>query len=211
MSQSWCAASTIARLLTAKFAYCVVLCLARLWFFPSPEAFAQPLLLALAPGEKSGSIKTRCKTKLRVPDSEFKSWRLVRCGRTGKVHLKDDESWDSDAVSLPDGDGAGTGIEDRQGRDSRAQNVLCGSGALLKNWTAYVSRVVGVWDFDLGVVFALVGVSRDALAGQPTTEDTLTRVLGLRRVWKSRRYHIRNVWGFLSSFVLVALPYTRRH
>lgn len=73
----------------------------------SQQAFAQPLLLALAPGEKSGSIKTRCKTKLRVPDSEFKSWRLVRCGRTGKVHLKDDESWDSDAVSLPDGDGAG--------------------------------------------------------------------------------------------------------
>jgi len=62
----------------------------------SQQAFAQPLLLALAPGEKSGNIKARCKAKLQVPDAEFKSWRLVRCARTGKTHLKDDEPWDSD-------------------------------------------------------------------------------------------------------------------
>jgi len=63
----------------------------------SQQAFAQPLLLSLAAGEKSGSVKQRCKEKLNVPDSEFKSWRLVRSGsRTGRVHLKDDEPWDSD-------------------------------------------------------------------------------------------------------------------
>eukprot|EP00440_Ansanella_granifera_P045560 gb/GFBE01049357.1/.p1 GENE.gb/GFBE01049357.1/~~gb/GFBE01049357.1/.p1 ORF type:complete len:1302 (+),score=337.04 gb/GFBE01049357.1/:1-3906(+) len=64
----------------------------------SQQAFAQPLLLPLAPGEKSGSIKQRCKEKLQVPDIEFKSWRLVRSSRTGssKVHLKDDEPWDVD-------------------------------------------------------------------------------------------------------------------
>jgi len=66
----------------------------------SQQAFAQPLLLYAAPGEKAGSIKNRCKVRLRVPDAEFKSWRLVRCGRTGKAHLKDEEAWDSD--NLPD-------------------------------------------------------------------------------------------------------------
>jgi len=65
----------------------------------SQQAFAQPLLLALAPGEKSGSVKARCKAKLQVPDSEFKSWRLVRTGRTGKLHMKDDEPWDADSAS----------------------------------------------------------------------------------------------------------------
>jgi len=64
----------------------------------SQRAFAQPLLLAAAPGEAAGSLKARCKERLRVPDAEFKSWRLVRCGgRTGRAHLKDDEPWDSDA------------------------------------------------------------------------------------------------------------------
>jgi len=64
----------------------------------SQQAFAQPLLLALAPGEKSGSVKARCKAKLQVPDAEFKSWRLVRCSRGGaRTHLKDEEAWDSDA------------------------------------------------------------------------------------------------------------------
>jgi len=65
----------------------------------SQQAFAQPLLLALAPGEKSLSIKTRCKAKLQVPDTEFKSWRLVRTGRGGRTHLKDDEAWDADMPS----------------------------------------------------------------------------------------------------------------
>jgi len=66
----------------------------------SQQAFGQPLLLALAPGEKSGSIKQRCKVKLQVSESEFKSWRLVRCSKSGsgRLHLKDDESWDADAV-----------------------------------------------------------------------------------------------------------------
>jgi hypothetical protein len=63
----------------------------------SQQAFAQPLLLHLAPGEKCGNIKARCKAKLQVPDSEFKSWRLVRCGRSSRTHLKDDEPWDADA------------------------------------------------------------------------------------------------------------------
>jgi hypothetical protein len=66
----------------------------------SQQAFAQPLLLLVAPGEKAGSIKARCKAKLQVPDAEFKSWRLVRSGRTGKTHLKDEEPWDSDAIEL---------------------------------------------------------------------------------------------------------------
>mmetsp|Transcript_156414 Transcript_156414/g.291945 ORF Transcript_156414/g.291945 Transcript_156414/m.291945 type:complete len:1326 (+) Transcript_156414:95-4072(+) len=61
----------------------------------SQQAFAQPLLLAVTPGEKAASLKAKCKAKLRVPDSEFKSWRLVRC-RARKTHLKDDEAWDSD-------------------------------------------------------------------------------------------------------------------
>jgi hypothetical protein len=64
----------------------------------SQQAFAQPLLLGVAAGEKAGSIKARCKAKLQVPDAEFKSWRLVRCGRIGKTHLKDEEAWDSDAT-----------------------------------------------------------------------------------------------------------------
>merc|ERR1712187_238235 len=62
----------------------------------SSVAFAQPLLLAVAPGEKSGVVKNKCKAKLRVPDGEFKSWRLVRVSRTGRQHLKDEEPWDSD-------------------------------------------------------------------------------------------------------------------
>jgi len=62
----------------------------------SQQAFAQPFFLAAQPGEKSGALKMRCKAKLQVPDSEFKSWRLVRCSRTGKSHLKDDEPWDAD-------------------------------------------------------------------------------------------------------------------
>lgn len=64
----------------------------------SQQAFAQPFLLLVAPGEKSGSIKQRCKAKLQVPDSEFKSWRLVRCSKSGssRVHLKDEDPWDAD-------------------------------------------------------------------------------------------------------------------
>lgn len=65
----------------------------------SQQAFAQPFLVALAPGEKCGAIKARCKAKLQVPDSEFKTWRLVRSSRSGKVHLKDDEAWDADGPS----------------------------------------------------------------------------------------------------------------
>jgi hypothetical protein len=64
----------------------------------SQQAFAQPLLLSVSNGEKSGSLKARCKAKLQVPDSEFKSWRLVRCVRGGRTHLKDDEPFDSEAV-----------------------------------------------------------------------------------------------------------------
>jgi len=62
----------------------------------SVAAFAQPVLLAVSPGEKSGSVKNRCKAKLRVPDGEFKSWRLVRVAQSGRTHLKDDEAWDAD-------------------------------------------------------------------------------------------------------------------
>jgi len=63
----------------------------------SQQAFAQPLLLAIAPGEKAGQIKTRIKQKLQVPDAEFKSWRLVRSARAARAHLKDEEAWDSEA------------------------------------------------------------------------------------------------------------------
>eukprot|EP00405_Crypthecodinium_cohnii_P010812 CAMPEP_0206428752 /NCGR_PEP_ID=MMETSP0324_2-20121206/5850_1 /ASSEMBLY_ACC=CAM_ASM_000836 /TAXON_ID=2866 /ORGANISM="Crypthecodinium cohnii, Strain Seligo" /LENGTH=1228 /DNA_ID=CAMNT_0053894337 /DNA_START=227 /DNA_END=3913 /DNA_ORIENTATION=+ len=62
----------------------------------SQQTFGQPVLLPLGKGEKSGSIKARCKEKLQVPDSEFKSWRLVRFSRGIRVHLKDDEAWDSE-------------------------------------------------------------------------------------------------------------------
>jgi len=62
----------------------------------SQQAFAQPLVLALAPGEKSASVKARVKAKLQVPDSEFKSWRLVRPCRSRKTHLKDDDAWDAE-------------------------------------------------------------------------------------------------------------------
>lgn len=65
----------------------------------SQQAFAQPILLAVGPGEKAGSIKGRCKTKLQVPDSEFKSWRLVRNARTSRTHLKDEEAWDSETAA----------------------------------------------------------------------------------------------------------------
>merc|ERR1719437_332874 len=64
----------------------------------SQQAFAQPVLLSVAPGEKAGSIKSRCKAKLQVPDSEFKSWRLVRNARQGRTHLKDDDPWDAEAA-----------------------------------------------------------------------------------------------------------------
>lgn len=63
----------------------------------SHQAFAQPFLMRVAQGETSGSIKARCKAKLRVPDTEFKSWRLVRSSRSGKTHLKDHEPWDADS------------------------------------------------------------------------------------------------------------------
>eukprot|EP00929_Paragymnodinium_shiwhaense_P086804 TRINITY_DN4722_c0_g1_i1.p1 TRINITY_DN4722_c0_g1~~TRINITY_DN4722_c0_g1_i1.p1 ORF type:complete len:1338 (-),score=356.76 TRINITY_DN4722_c0_g1_i1:238-4086(-) len=67
----------------------------------SQQAFGQPFLMAVEPGEKSGSLKARCKAKLKVPDAEFKSWRLVRLGKNGRTHLKDDEAWHSpDAVSV---------------------------------------------------------------------------------------------------------------
>lgn len=65
----------------------------------SQQAFAQPFLMPVAVGEKAGVVKNRCKAKLRVADAEFKSWRLVRVGRGGKTHLKDDEPWDADAAS----------------------------------------------------------------------------------------------------------------
>eukprot|EP00928_Gymnodinium_smaydae_P087335 TRINITY_DN71608_c0_g1_i1.p1 TRINITY_DN71608_c0_g1~~TRINITY_DN71608_c0_g1_i1.p1 ORF type:complete len:1266 (-),score=243.44 TRINITY_DN71608_c0_g1_i1:366-3662(-) len=62
----------------------------------SQQSFGQPFLLSVTPGEKAASIKARVKTKLLVPDAEFKSWRLVRASRATKVHLKDDDAWDSD-------------------------------------------------------------------------------------------------------------------
>merc|ERR1712110_1363224 len=62
----------------------------------SQQVFGQPFLLSAAPGEKAASLKARIKAKLRVPDAEFKSWRLVRAGRTQKSHIKDDEAWDAD-------------------------------------------------------------------------------------------------------------------
>merc|ERR1711959_826736 len=63
------------------------------------QAFGQPFLLPVLPGEKAGAVKSRCKTKLQVSDGEFKSWRLVRVGRAaGRLHLKDDEPWDLDAA-----------------------------------------------------------------------------------------------------------------
>merc|ERR1712151_1010796 len=63
----------------------------------SQQAFGQPMLFVCAVGEKAGSLKMRCREKLNVPESEFKSWRLVRCGsRAGRIHLKDDEPFDSD-------------------------------------------------------------------------------------------------------------------
>ncbi|CAJ1459812.1 unnamed protein product [Effrenium voratum] len=66
----------------------------------SQQAFGQPLLMRVTSGEKSGIIKQRCKAKLQVPDTEFKSWRLVRCAKTGgRVHLKDEEPWDGDAAA----------------------------------------------------------------------------------------------------------------
>jgi hypothetical protein len=64
----------------------------------SQQAFGQPLLLSVMPGEKALNIKNRCKAKLQVPEGEFKSWRLVRC-RARKTHLKDEEAWDADASS----------------------------------------------------------------------------------------------------------------
>jgi hypothetical protein len=65
----------------------------------SQQVFGQPFLLSAAPGEKGASLKARIKVKLRVPDTEFKSWRLVRAGRSQKAHLKDDEAWDADPAA----------------------------------------------------------------------------------------------------------------
>eukprot|EP00930_Biecheleria_cincta_P020154 TRINITY_DN1521_c0_g2_i1.p1 TRINITY_DN1521_c0_g2~~TRINITY_DN1521_c0_g2_i1.p1 ORF type:complete len:1276 (+),score=244.07 TRINITY_DN1521_c0_g2_i1:218-3829(+) len=63
----------------------------------SQQAFGHPLLIQASPGEKASSLKARCKDRLQVPEAEFKSWRLVRTGtRQGRVHLKDDEPWDTD-------------------------------------------------------------------------------------------------------------------
>jgi len=63
----------------------------------SQQAFGHPLMLPAMPGEKAGPFKARCKERLQVPETEFKSWRLVRSGtRAGRTHLKDDEPWDSD-------------------------------------------------------------------------------------------------------------------
>mmetsp|Transcript_81905 Transcript_81905/g.160659 ORF Transcript_81905/g.160659 Transcript_81905/m.160659 type:complete len:209 (-) Transcript_81905:43-669(-) len=63
----------------------------------SQQAFGQPVLLAVSAMETAGSIKKRIKEKLQVPDAEFKSWRLVRCVRSIKNFLKDDEVWDTDS------------------------------------------------------------------------------------------------------------------
>jgi len=59
----------------------------------SQQPFSQPFLMTYSAGEKALSIKTRLKAKLRIPDAEFKSWRLVRVSQGGvtKTHLKDDE------------------------------------------------------------------------------------------------------------------------
>lgn len=65
----------------------------------SLQAFGQPFLLSVTPGEKASSIKARIKTKLRVQDTEFKSWRLVRISRTVKTHLKDDDAWEPDPTA----------------------------------------------------------------------------------------------------------------
>jgi hypothetical protein len=62
----------------------------------SQQAFAQPILMPLGQNEKSGSLKARCKAKLQVPDAEFKSWRLVRISRGIRIHLKDEEPWDTE-------------------------------------------------------------------------------------------------------------------
>jgi len=65
----------------------------------SQQVFGAPFLMSAAPGEKAASLKARIKAKLRVPDAEFKSWRLVRAGRTQKAHIKDDEAWDNDPAA----------------------------------------------------------------------------------------------------------------
>jgi hypothetical protein len=62
------------------------------------QAFGQPFVLTVAPGELCKAIKARIRTKLNVPDQEFKSWRLAKCMGARKTHLKDEEPWDSDQV-----------------------------------------------------------------------------------------------------------------
>lgn len=64
----------------------------------SQQAFAQPFLFAAALGEKAANLKNRIKEKLKVPNTEFSSWRLVRCG-TRRAHIKDDEAWDADGAA----------------------------------------------------------------------------------------------------------------
>jgi hypothetical protein len=60
----------------------------------SQQAFAQPFVLTVSPGELCKAIKVRIRTKLKVPDQEFKSWRLMKCVGARKIHLKDEEAWD---------------------------------------------------------------------------------------------------------------------
>jgi ubiquitin carboxyl-terminal hydrolase 7 len=62
----------------------------------SQQAFAQPFVLTVSPGELCKAIKVRIRTKLNVPEQEFKSWRLVKCIGVRKIHLKDEEAWDAD-------------------------------------------------------------------------------------------------------------------
>lgn len=64
------------------------------------QSFGQPFLMSIAPGEKSLQVKNRIKAKLRIPDMEFKTWRLIRINRGAvpRTHLKDDDAWDLDSV-----------------------------------------------------------------------------------------------------------------
>jgi len=62
----------------------------------SLQAFGQPMLLPLMSGEKGAAIKTLCKEKLRLSDVEFRSWRLMRVGDSGRTPVKDEEAWGID-------------------------------------------------------------------------------------------------------------------
>lgn len=67
----------------------------------SQQAWGQPLLMPVAPGEKSGAIKARVKAKYQISDGEFKNWRLARyidsrTARVGPRPMKDDEIWDAE-------------------------------------------------------------------------------------------------------------------